>query len=105
LPILSAVVLLLLLAAAVNLTLTYARKRSTRALGNAKWDVFEFSSGGSTHVVVRLVAVGVPGAPRGQVVLETREVGQVRDDDPDYDDALLTLRAKAQQRLAIVSTE
>ena len=64
-----------------------------------KWRIVERSTDGVTHVQLRLVGVGPDGTP---AVHDVREVGQVEDADPDYDDKLLTLRAKAQQRLAVV---
>lgn len=67
----------------------------TRAVQHAKWKVFEYSRSGVTHVTLELVTANGD-------TLDTREVGQVRDDTDDYDDKLLTLRAKAQQRQAVV---
>lgn len=64
-----------------------------KSVEGAQWKVFEYSRNGVTHVTLELVT---PDAE----VLDKREVGQVRDDIDEYDDTLLTLRAKAQQRQA-----
>lgn len=69
-----------------------------KAVNDAQWRTFEHSTNGVTYVTVELIT------PDGET-LDTREVGQVRNDDPDYDDTLLTLRAKAGHRLAIVESQ
>jgi hypothetical protein len=67
----------------------------SRAINEAQWKVFEYSRNGVTHVTLELVTAGGD-------TLDTREVGQVRDNSDDYDDTLLTLRAKAEQRQAVL---
>jgi len=63
------------------------------------WRIDERSIGGRTHVRLERVVAG-PGGDAA--VDDVREVGSVDDDDPEYDDRLLTLRAQAEQRLAVV---
>jgi hypothetical protein len=66
-------------------------------VAGAKWKVFEISHSGITKVTLELTTSS------GEV-LDQREIGTIHDDDPNYDDRLLTLRAIAQQRLAVVAT-
>ena len=62
-------------------------------VAGARWRAGHLSDGRRTHVVVQLVA------PGGARVLESREVGVVPDDAPDYDllfmDAMATARSRA----------
>lgn len=95
-----ALALLLLAAAGAYVLLgALARRMRPPAGPHPAWQITERSADGVTRVQLQLVGPGPDGTP---MVQDVREVGSVRDLDPDYDDVLLTLRAKAQQRLAVV---
>jgi hypothetical protein len=92
---LALIIFLVLAVFAVNAVLTMEKRRQKRSIKHARWSVMDFSVAGVTHVeVAKVAATGT--------VLETREVGQVSDSDPDYEDKLLTLRARAEERKAVL---
>lgn len=94
-------VFLVLAALAFNLIIRSGRRRELRAEQHPVWRIEELSSDGVTHVYLRKI-VRFPSG-RDEVV-DSREVGSVNDNDNEYDDKLLTLRATAQQRRAVVDT-
>lgn len=88
----------------ICLTVGLVALRRQRNAGMARrqgvtWKVEDESEVGVTHVVLRKVR---ETAEDGRYVLETREVGSVRDDDAEYDSKYTELVSKAKQRLAVL---
>lgn len=94
---LALLVFISLAAVAMYALATWNVRSHRKALRTATWSVHEWSERGLTYVTVRQIT------NHGEV-LDERQVGSIRDDDGNYDDQLLTLRAMAQQRLAVVQT-
>ena len=94
--------LVLLLAASWAAFLLFSRlvRRAGQGDPATLWRIDERSDRGRTYVRLQRVVRRNDGLTS---VDDVREVGSVADDDPDYDDKLLTLRALAQQRMAVVA--
>ena len=81
---------------AAGMSVARQRRLAAADAEAATWRVGHYSTGGVTHVVVRLET------PARRRVLEQREIGAVPDADPDYDRRLLALVSTAEERAALL---